>query len=92
MEKRGIDSNYWIWQPPNYTKNYVVSADVSRGDGTDYSAFHIIDVETLEQVANIKVKSLHKILEILVNVFSEYNNFVGCGKQQYWLVANSTSN
>ena len=75
MERRGIDSNYWIWQPPNYTKNYVVSADVSRGDGTDYSAFHIIDVESLEQVAEYKGKiSTQDFGNMLVNVASEYNN------------------
>ena len=75
IEKRGINSNYWIWQPPNYTKNYVVSADVSRGDGTDYSAFHIIDVETLEQVAEYKGKiSTQDFGNMLVNVASEYNN------------------
>ena len=75
MEKRGIDSNYWIWQPPNYTKNYVVSADVSRCDGTDYSAFHIIDVESLEQVAEYKGKiSTQDFGNMLVNVASEYNN------------------
>ena len=75
IEKRGIDSNYWIWQPPNYTKNYVVSADVSRGDGTDYSAFHIIDVESLEQVAEYKGKiSTQDFGNMLVNVATEYNN------------------
>ena len=75
MEKRGIDSNYWIWQPPNYTKNYVVSADVSRGDGTDYSAFHIIDVESLEQVAEYKGKiSTQDFGNMLVNEATEYNN------------------
>ena len=51
LEKRGIDSNLWIWQPANYTKDYVLSADVSRGDGTDYSAFHVMEIESMEQVA-----------------------------------------
>ncbi len=75
MERRGVDSNYWIWQPPNYTKNYVVSADVSRGDGTDYSAFHIIDVESLEQVAEYRGKiSTQDFGNMLVNVATEYNN------------------
>ena len=41
IEKRGIDSNLWIWEPADYTKDYIVCADVSRGDSTDYSAFHI---------------------------------------------------
>ena len=29
-------------------------ADVGRGDSKDYSAFHVIDVETVEQVAEYK--------------------------------------
>ena len=35
IEKRGYDSNYWIWEYPNYSKNYMVVADVARGDSTD---------------------------------------------------------
>ena len=42
LENRGVDSNVWIWgNNLNYTKDYIMSADVSRGDGSDYSAFHI---------------------------------------------------
>ena len=53
----------------------MVSADVSRGDGTDYSAFHIIDVESLEQVAEYKGKiSTQDFGNMLVNVATEYNN------------------
>ena len=75
LEKRGIDSNFWVWQPPNYTKDYVVSADVSRGDSTDYSAFHIMDVETMEQVAEYKGRIPTKDFgNLLVNVATEYNN------------------
>ena len=75
IEKRGVDSNMWIWQPPNYTKDYIVCADVSRGDSTDYSAFHIIDVESLEQVAEYKGKvSTRDYGNLLVNMSIEYNN------------------
>ena len=75
IEKRGIDSNVWIWEPPNYTKDYVVCADVSRGDATDYSAFHIIDVESLEQVAEYKGRmSTRDYGNLLVNIATEYNN------------------
>ena len=75
MEKRGIDSNVWIWEPPNYTKDYVVCADVSRGDSTDYSAFHILDVESLEQVAEYKGRMSTKDFgNLCVNVATEYNN------------------
>ena len=44
-EKRGFDSNYWIWEYPNYSTSYVVVADVARGDGADYSAFHVLDIK-----------------------------------------------
>ena len=75
IEKRGIDSNVWIWEPPNYTKDYIVCADVSRGDSTDYSAFHILDIESLEQVAEYKGRmSTRDYGNLLVNVATEYNN------------------
>ena len=75
IEKRGIDSNVWVWEPPNYTKDYVVCADVSRGDSTDYSAFHILDVESLEQVAEYKGRmSTRDYGNLLVNMANEYNN------------------
>ena len=75
LEKRGVDSNLWVWQPPNYTKDYVVSADVGRGDSADYSAFHIMDIETMEQVAEYKGKiSTKDFGNLLVNISTEYNN------------------
>ena len=37
------------------TKSYIVVADVARGDSSDYSACHVIDVEQAsEQVAEYK--------------------------------------
>ena len=73
-EKRGIDSNIWVWEPPNYTKDYIVSADVSRGDGTDYSAFHIIELESCKQVAEYKGRiSTRDFGNMLVNIANEYN-------------------
>ena len=75
LEKRGIDSNLWVWQPPNYTKDYVLSADVSRGDGTDYSAFHVMEIESMEQVAEYKGRiSTKDFGNLCVNVATEYNN------------------
>ncbi len=41
----------WVWKDPEKGRDYIVCADVARGDGADKSAFHILDVETLEQVA-----------------------------------------
>lgn len=75
MERRGVDSNIWIWEPANYTKDYVVCADVGRGDSRDYSAFHVIDIERVEQVAEYKGKIGTKDFgNMLVSISTEYND------------------
>ena len=50
IEKKGFDGNFWVWGYRDYTRDYMVCADVARGDGKDFSAFHVIDVESMEQV------------------------------------------
>ncbi|HCT51349.1 MAG TPA: hypothetical protein DF712_02715, partial [Balneola sp.] len=75
IEKRGIDSNYWIWELPDYSKDYIVVADVARGDGGDYSAFHIIEVESITQVAEYRGKiGTKEYGNMLVNAATEYND------------------
>jgi len=75
IEKRGFDGNYWIWEHPNYSRDYMVVADVARGDGKDYSAFHVIDVESATQVAEYRGKiGTKEYGNFLVNVATEYND------------------
>jgi len=56
IERRGFDGNYWVWEYPDYQRDYLVVADVARGDGGDYSAFHVFDVQDVRQVAEYKGK------------------------------------
>ena len=75
VEKRGFDNSYWIWEYPDYTKNYIIVADVARGDGADWSTFHVIDVETINQVAEYKGKLPPKDFgNMLVTIATEWNN------------------
>ena len=75
MERRGVDSNLWIWEGVDYSKSYMVVADVARGDATDYSAFHIFDLESCTQVGEYKGKIRPKDFgNILVGIASEYND------------------
>lgn len=75
LEKRGFDGNLWVWEVPDYSKNYIVTADVARGDGTDYSAFHVIDVESVTQVAEYKGQlSTKDYGNMLVAISTEYND------------------
>jgi hypothetical protein len=74
MERGGVDRNLWIWESPDYTRNYMVVADVARGDSKDYSAFHVFDLETNAQVAEFKSQlSPKEFGYMLVGIATEYN-------------------
>jgi hypothetical protein len=74
IEKRYND-DMWIWSHPQVNRKYMLSADVARGDGSDYSAFHIIDLENLEQVGEFRGKvDTTRYASILIAVATEYND------------------
>jgi hypothetical protein len=74
LERRGVDHNLWIWEPADYTRTYMVVGDVARGDSKDFSAFHIIDVETNTQVGEYKGQlSPKEFGYLLVAIATEYN-------------------
>jgi hypothetical protein len=65
----------WMWDYPKETNDYVICADPARGDGTDYSAAHVLNIETLEQVAEFQQQITPKEFgNILVNLATEYND------------------
>ena len=75
ISKQGFDGNLWVWEYPLAGKSYVVCADVARGDGEDYSTFHVIDVEKSIQVAEYKGKVETKQFgNMLVSIATEYND------------------
>jgi hypothetical protein len=74
IERRGIDHNLWIWEPVDYSRSYMVVADVARGDGKDYSAFHVIDIESNTQIAEYKGQiGTKEYGHLLVGIATEYN-------------------
>jgi hypothetical protein len=75
IERRGYDNAYWIWEYPDYARDYIVVADVARGDGADWSTFHVIDVQDIKQVAEYKGKLPPKDFgNMLLGVATEWNN------------------
>ena len=75
VERRGVDGNFWVWQIPDYSRDYMVVADVARGDGNDFSAFHIFDIEEATQVAEFKAQVQTKDYgNLLFAVATEYND------------------
>ena len=75
IERRGADQNLWIWESADYSREYMIAADVARGDGKDFSAAHVIDIQTNTQVAEYRGQMPPKEFGyFLVGLASEYNN------------------
>lgn len=65
----GPAKEVWIWQEFNHMHRYCLGADVARGDGEDYSAFTVLDVDTGEIVCEYKGKiKVDKFAELLTTV------------------------
>ncbi len=75
LEKTGFDGNLWRWEYPTANGSYMVIADVARGDGSDYSAAHVMEINTCTQVAEYKGKVDTKDFgNFLVELSTQYND------------------
>jgi hypothetical protein len=73
--KTWIDRNYYVWKEFENGGSYILVADVSRGDGKDFSVFHVIDVKNMEQVAEYQGKiDPDNFAKLLFDVGREYGN------------------
>lgn len=67
----------WVWKEPEPAHEYILAADVAAGIGTDgdYSAFHVIDVVSCEQVAEFysNMVSPHVFAELISQTGHYYN-------------------
>ena len=78
-ERTGPSRGVWIWKYPLSENNYVISADVSRGDSKDYSTFHVIDLNESECVAEYKGKiPPDRLGELLAQYGKMYNDALVC--------------
>lgn len=69
------DRCLFVWSPPVQGRKYFISVDVARGDGHDNSAFHVWDIDLVEQVAEYAGQLPPDVLADLVcNVGQRYNN------------------
>jgi hypothetical protein len=74
--RTGYDRNFWIWERYQEGVPYLLSADVARGDGADFSCFHIIRIDTMTVVAEYQGKpDLDLYSRILFDAGYEYG---GC--------------
>ena len=75
IHQTGFDRNYWIWAEPEPDREYLLVADVARGDGSDYSVAHVFDVQSMEQVAEYQGKVTPDMFApLLYSIADEYNS------------------
>lgn len=71
----GLEGNTWIWQEPDPYSQYYISADISRGDGEDYTAFQVLNKQTLEQVCEFQGRIPADLAAIeCVKLAKDYND------------------
>ena len=73
--RTGFDRNYHIWEEYCPGFEYLLVADVARGDGKDYSVFHVIKISTMEVVAEYQGKpNIDMFANLLNSVGREYGD------------------
>lgn len=79
LRRVGEDRNVWIWDEPKEGCKYIIPADTARGDGKDFSAFHIINSDEAKVVAEYQGKLEPDRFAELLNEFGLlYNEALIC--------------
>ena len=79
IEKSGPSNNVWYWNYPIEGVNYVLSADVARGDSGDYSTFHIINTKDMTVDVEFKGKiPPDHFATLIYDIARRYNQAIVC--------------
>jgi len=79
IERLGNDGGVWIWKYPETGHNYIISADVARGDSEDYSTAHVIDTTADEVVGEYQGKiPPDRYAELLADLGNKYFKALIC--------------
>lgn len=84
----------WVWNDPEAGHEYVITCDVAKGAGGNNDAFIVVDIDTLEQVAEyinnkVDLETFKKVIEIVAKYYnmakvSVENNSMGQGIVEYF--------
>lgn len=77
VEKRFVmgSRDLWIWEEPEPNVNYILSADVARGDAGDFSTMQIYDAKTIDQKAEYQGKiPIDQFAKLIHTTGINYNN------------------
>jgi hypothetical protein len=76
-KKEYVGGALWVWKEPEPNHEYMLCADVSEGraEGGDFSAFHVLDINSCEQVAEFYSNSVppHLFAQAIAQIGLYYN-------------------
>lgn len=67
-------NNLWVWNLPQENHVYSIGVDVSSGEATDYSSIEIIDIASMEQVAEYNGKCGTRELSAMADYLGRWYN------------------
>jgi intein/homing endonuclease len=88
-EKLDFREDLWVWKTPEKGGEttdpdgnqiveephyYVLGGDTATGEGTDFSAIEVFDMNMGEQVAELKIKVRPKVLAKMIDYIGRYYN------------------
>lgn len=91
------DKGFMFWKEPDPSKTYLVGSDVAEGVQKDFSTIQVIELETLEQIAEfrsntIKEAQLYAAIKwIIVKLLSYMNLKTGQKPTVYWSFENNSA-
>lgn len=74
--KQGVDKGVWVWEEYSDTMLCALCVDVARGDGQDFSTFHVVDFKEMKVVAEYQGKLDYEIFASLL--FDTGMQYGGC--------------
>ena len=91
------DKGFYFWKEPDPNKTYIVGVDVAEGMGKDFSTIQVIELETLEQIAEYRDNTVkeNQLYDAIKYVLNKLNNYIEprTGKRPtiYWSFENNSA-
>ena len=91
------DKGFLFWKEPRFTQTYVIGVDVAEGVNKDFSTIQVVELETMEQVAefrsnSIKEAQLYSAIKWIINKLLSYAcQKTGKKPTIYWSFENNSA-
>ena len=91
------DKGFFFWKEPDPNKTYIIGADVAEGVHQDFSTIQIVELETLEQVAEFRNNGINEtqlynaIKFAITKVLSYKDKRSGRAPTVYWSFENNSA-